>query len=86
MQKIFFRIERFPSERSSLFGIFTVPVQGRVDRIEGRGRGGGHRGGGHRGGGDWDGERGRGRRAGNCPGVRSGEGRGKWGGLGWRRQ
>ena len=24
MQKIFFRIERFPSERSSLFGIFTV--------------------------------------------------------------
>ena len=24
MQKIFFRIERFPFQRSSLFGIFTV--------------------------------------------------------------
>ena len=26
MQKIFFRIERFPSERSSLFRIFTVSL------------------------------------------------------------
>ena len=25
IQKIFFRIERFPFQRSSLFGIFTVP-------------------------------------------------------------